>query len=132
MKTVIRSIIIGFIIFIVHMLYYELWGFIRGYRLAHNGFLGSVIVGLIFIFWIYALLSYIYIRNTKGDKYRKIKYFKASIIVFIGYLISRIPDIIGTHFFVKFNWQSFLVYFIFIPLLVEMEIFLTKIKSKSA
>jgi hypothetical protein len=119
--------IIGFIIFIVHMLYYELWGIIRGYRLAHNGFLGSVIAGFIFIFWIYALLSYIYIRRIKGEKNRSIKYFQASFIVFIGYIISRIPDIIGSHFFEKFNWNSLLVYFIFIPLLVEMEIFLKEL-----
>jgi len=49
----------------------------------------------------------------------------------MGYFFSRIPDIIDGHFFDHFKWQGFLVFIMFVPLLVEIEILLNRNKAKN-
>lgn len=132
MKVSIKSSILGVIIFITHLAYYTLLGYLRGFNYSYNGFLGSMVYGFIFTFWIYWLLSYIYIYITKNNYIRITKYVKALAISFTGYLISRVPDMIDSRFIEKFTWREFLIFLLFVPLLVEIDRFLKRVISKSA
>ena len=129
MKKLLRSLILGMAIFLSHIVLGFLYVWITDSQYeGYYGLLGGLIFYLVFGYWVYWLISYIYIYVTKHDNYRKTRYSKAVVIVLLGYFISRVPDIIDGHFFKHFEWQGFLVFFIFPPLLVEIDMFIRKIK----
>ena len=129
MKTIFKALILALLIFILFISI----GFIKDV-LIDSKKVGEFFNGLYYLFfygfWAFWLFSFVYIYVIKKNKYRKHKYIKALMLSSTGYLISRIPDIIDSHFFVKFKWSGFLVFFLFVPLLVELEILVSKWQSR--
>lgn len=126
MKKMSHSLFVAFLVyFFSHIVFYL--SFFLGYgSYGYNGFIGSVIYGLIYTFWAYWLLTYIYIQTVKKDVARKPMYLKSAVIISVGYVFARIPDIIDSHFLHDFKWVDFLVFFLFIPVLTELELLFRK------
>lgn len=130
MRNLLQSFILSLALFTIDVLSRFVNSIFQSNDFGYYGFWGGVIYGLVFGLWVYWLLSYIYVSITKNDIYRKTKYLKSSVIVFIGYIASRVPDIIDAHFIEKFKLPGILVFILFVPLLVEMETFLRRLKSQ--
>jgi hypothetical protein len=120
---IIKSIILGVFLYIIHIGSWLIWDHFYGKPSAFIGGFGVFIYGLIFALWGYILMSGIYIRWSKGNV-KKIRYFKSTIVILIGYLLSRISDIIDDDFFNRFSWQAVFSFLLLIPILVEVELWL--------
>jgi len=125
------SFLLGLVMYFTFMSTYHILFLIVGDGSGYYSFWGAIIYGAVFAFWAFWLLSYIYIYITKNDSLRQAKYLKASVIVSVGYFVSRVSDIIDGHFFVKFNLYFCLMFILFVPLLVEIEILLNRNKAKN-
>jgi uncharacterized membrane-anchored protein len=122
MKTIVKSLILAIAIFLMHLVLGVSAHII--FKLGDTGYYGLV-GGLIFYFlvafWAYLLLSYVYLYATRNDRSRKVKYFKATVVITTGYLFSRIPDMIDNDFISDFKQVPFIIIFLLIPALVEIE-----------
>lgn len=125
MNLFIRTLFISLAVFLFHMLAIFLLDS-GGSEAGYYSGLGAVIFYFFFGYWGYFILSAIYIYISKKDSQRKAKCLKAFIIILMGYLLFRIPDIIDNDFFQKFDFRVFFLFLISIPILVELEYLLRK------
>lgn len=120
-KDIFKSALTALLLFVVHSI---VGGLIFMFRNEDNGlygFWGGVIFGFIFGFWLYWLLCYIYLRLSGIGITKQKKYYRASMILGFGYLISRTGDILDNDFFNNFSFYILLLFLATIPLLVEIS-----------
>jgi len=106
---------------IISRFYFEDYGY--------YGLVGGLLYGLIVAFWVYWLLCYMYMRIINRNDSKNIKYMKALGIVLIGYLCSRVPDMIDGDFISEFKWWAYIIILLLIPIFVEFEILLNRPKK---
>lgn len=129
MKLLVKSAFLALILYIIHMIFNILISRFYFDDFGYYGIFGGLLYGFIIGFWAYWLLCFIYVRITKKDEPQKYKYLKASVIIIIGYFLSRIPDMIDQDFFSDFNIWFFAIFIFLIPLLVEFEKLFSKPKK---
>ena len=130
MNLFIRTLILSLAIFCIHILLVLL---IPG-NAEGGGYysgLGAIIFYFVFGYWGYFILSGIYIYTSRNDLQRKFKYIKALIIILVGYVLFRVPDIIDDDFFSRFEIRALLFFLLLMPVLVEFENLLRKSVGKS-
>lgn len=128
MKNMVRTLLIAFLVFFISIgILYSLSYLKQEVNVGFfSGFVGLLVYAFVYTFWGYWLLAYVYVQLVKKDMNRVAMYLKSLLIVVIGYMFSRIPDIIDNDFFLNFNWSGFLVFFLFAPILTEIELLFRK------
>ncbi len=126
-KDVFKSAIVAFVLFVVHMVITPIiLNLIKAEGYGYYGLMGGLIYGLIFGFWAYWLFSWVYIQISKHAPLRKTKYVKGLFVLLIGYIVSRVSDIIDRDFINNFNWPYFLMFIVSMPILIETVELLNK------
>jgi hypothetical protein len=105
MKVLLKSFLIGLIMFLSHLLLQ--WILMSGESFGSYGVLGRLIFGLIFLIWLYWLLCYLYVMSRR--KFESNHYALAFISIIFLYVVFRIPDIINGNFIKHFRLLMFLV-----------------------
>ena len=105
MKTLLKSFLIGLIVFLIHLLMQCI--LMTGESFGSYGVLGRLIFGLIFLIWLYWLLCYLYVVARR--KFKSNHYALAFITVICLYVVFRIPDILNGNFIKHFRLLMFLV-----------------------
>jgi hypothetical protein len=130
LRTLARSFLLALVIFSIHVLL-SLFNYLITGESGYYGFLGGVVYAFIFAFWIYLVLSGIYIYISRNDLNRITRYYKAICIVLVGFIVSIVPSISEYQFFQKFDWNRFYI-FLNVPLLVEIEFWLRGKRKENA
>ncbi len=131
MNKFLKALIISVALFCSHiLLMYILVNFVNSESLAKShfkGVLGAAIYILIMAFWIYYLLSLVYLMITKSRKKIVYKFSIAVLLMVIGYIMYRGGDIIDGDFVKRFQIGplfSFLlssIIIVFTDLLIERK-----------
>ncbi len=135
MKIYLKSLILSLGIFIFHFfcLYIVLLRRGSDYLILTEpgksgsfSFVGMMIYSFIIAFWVYYLLSFVYVMITRSMSNHYSKLGIGLILMICGYLLYRTGDLIDGDFISRFQFSSLLIFLLSAPLLILMETLLSK------
>jgi hypothetical protein len=122
MNKFLKALIVGLIVFLVHIIVFSVAHQVKYGDFGYYGFWGGMVFGLIVGYWAYFLATFIYlsVQDKKFNIQKRI--FTATVVSLVCYLIARVGDAVDGDFFRKFDLTELLVFLFSIPLIVWLDL----------